>query len=75
MKNFSQYQKQYKTKEFEHCFCQYLKNNMADIRLIPPDHVTYNIVCSRLPRWKCEQSVVETLIYISIDTCQSLFSI
>ena len=33
--------KQYKTKEFEHCFCQYLKNNMADIRLIPLDHVTY----------------------------------
>ena len=32
--------KQYKTKEFEHCFCQYLKNNMADIRLIPLDHVT-----------------------------------
>ena len=31
-----------KTKEFEHCFCQYLKNNMADIRLIPLDHVTYD---------------------------------
>ena len=29
--------------EFEHCFCQYLKNNMADIRLIPLDHVTYMI--------------------------------
>ena len=29
-----------KTKEFEHCFCQYLKNNIADIRLIPLDHVT-----------------------------------
>ena len=24
----------------KHCFCQYLKNNMADIRLIPLDHVT-----------------------------------
>ena len=24
----------------EHCFCQYLKNNMADIRLIPLDHFT-----------------------------------
>ena len=28
-------------KEFEHCFCQYLKNNIPDIRLIPLDHVTY----------------------------------
>ena len=33
--------KQYKTKEFEHCFCQYLKNSISDIRLIPLDHVTY----------------------------------
>ena len=32
--------KQYKTKEFEHCFCQYLKNNITDIWLIPLDHVT-----------------------------------
>ena len=23
------------------CFCQYIKNNTADIRLIPLDHVTY----------------------------------
>ena len=31
-----------KTKIFEHCFCQYLKNDMADIQLIPLDHhVTY----------------------------------
>ena len=29
-----------KTKTFEHCFCQNLKNNIADIRLIPLDHVT-----------------------------------
>ena len=29
-------------KEFEHRFCQYLKNNIANIRLIPLDHVTYN---------------------------------
>ena len=34
--------KQYNTKEFEHCFCHYLKNNMADVRLIPLDHVTYD---------------------------------
>ena len=33
--------KQYKTKESDHCFCQYLKNNMANIQLIPLDHVTY----------------------------------
>ena len=33
--------KHYETKEFEHCFCQYLKNNIPDIRLIPLDHVTY----------------------------------
>ena len=31
-------------KQFEHCFCQYLKNNMADIRLIPVDHVTYYVL-------------------------------
>ena len=30
-----------KQKEFEHCFCQYQKNNIPDIRLIPLDHVTY----------------------------------
>ena len=24
----------------EHCFCQYLKNNIPDIRLIPLDYVT-----------------------------------
>ena len=33
--------KQYKTKDFERCFCQYLKNNITDIRLIPLDHVTH----------------------------------
>ena len=32
---------QYKTTEFEHCFCQYLENNIPDIRLIPLDHGTY----------------------------------
>ena len=26
--------------ELEHCFCQYLKTNIAGIRLIPLDHVT-----------------------------------
>ena len=30
-----------KTKEFGRYFCQYLKNNMADIRHIPLDNVTY----------------------------------
>ena len=30
-----------KNKNSEHCFCHYLKNNIADIRLIPLDHVTY----------------------------------
>ena len=30
-----------KTKKFDHCFCQYLKNNITDIRLIHLDHVTY----------------------------------
>ena len=30
-----------KTKEFEHCFCLYLENNLPGIRLIPLDHVTY----------------------------------
>ena len=30
-----------KQKELEHCFCQYLKTNIADIRLIPLDHVTF----------------------------------
>ena len=28
-------------KTIQHCFCQYLKNNIADIRLIHLDHVTY----------------------------------
>ena len=36
--------KQCKTKKFEHYFRQYLKNNMADIRLIPLDHVTYSVL-------------------------------
>ena len=30
-----------KQKDFEHCFCHYLKNNISDIRLIPVDHVTF----------------------------------
>ena len=37
-----------KTKGFEHCFCQYLKNNIADIRLIPLDHVTYRVIQKKL---------------------------
>ena len=32
-----------KQKKYEHSFCQYLKNNIADIRLIPPDYVTYTL--------------------------------
>ena len=38
---FDNAKKHYETKEFEHCFGQYLKNNIPDIRLIPLDHVTY----------------------------------
>ena len=39
-----------KTITFEHYFCQYLKNNIFDIKLIPLDHVTCGEVCpSRLP--------------------------
>ena len=33
--------KQYKTKEFEHCVCLYLKRNISDVPLISLDHVTY----------------------------------
>ena len=40
-KGFDNGKQQYKTKELEHSFCQYLKTNIADIRLIPLDHVTY----------------------------------
>ena len=40
MKNLTML-KQYETKEFEPYFCQYLKNNVSDIRLIPLDYVTY----------------------------------
>ena len=36
-----QYWKPHKTTEFELFLCQYLKNNICDIRLIPLDHVTY----------------------------------
>ena len=38
--------KQYKTKEFEHCFCQYLKNNIADIRLrlLIMSHYSYQAI-------------------------------
>ena len=35
-----QYRRQYKTKEFEPFLCQYHKNNICDIRLVPLDHVT-----------------------------------
>ena len=42
MKNFSMLKTVYKAKEFEFCFCQYLKNNIPDIRLIPLDHATYS---------------------------------
>ena len=31
-------------KQIEHCFCQYLKNNIPDIRLIPLDYVTYEVL-------------------------------
>ena len=34
--------KHYKTKEFEQCFCPYLKINISDIRLIPLDHVIFD---------------------------------
>ena len=41
MNNCQYMLKQDKTKEFENCFCQYLTNNISNIRLIPLDHVTY----------------------------------
>ena len=41
MKDLTMLKNQYETKEFEHCFGQYLKNHIPDIRLIPLDHVTY----------------------------------
>ena len=36
---------QYKTKEFELFLCQYLKNNIYNIRLILLDRVTYGHQC------------------------------
>ena len=33
----------YETMKFKHCFYQYLKNDIPDIRLIPLDHVTYYV--------------------------------
>ena len=38
--------KRYETKEFDHCFCPYLKINIPDIRLIPLDHVKYSYAVS-----------------------------
>ena len=37
---FHQCWKQYKAKEFELFLCQYLKNNICDVWLIPLEHVT-----------------------------------
>ena len=42
MTDLTMLKKQNKTKEFELFLCQYLKSNIADIRLIPLDHVTYS---------------------------------
>ena len=69
---------EFETKEFKHCFCQYLKNNIPDIRLIPLDHVTYVI-----PDWivnKCidynwfmlySHFLIETLYYLQKDESKS----
>ena len=38
---FENAKNKYETKEFEYRLCQYLKNNIPNIRLIPLDHVTY----------------------------------
>ena len=62
-----QCQKQYKTKEFEHCFCQYFKNNIADIRLIPLDHVTYD----ENSRWVVSQIWIFVMIHQSINNFYS----
>ena len=40
--------KQYKTKEFRTFLCQYLQNNISDIRIIPLDHVTYYDITSTI---------------------------
>ena len=42
------YDKFVNAKEFEHCFCLYLKNNTSDIRLVPLDHVIYVYTCITL---------------------------
>ena len=56
--------KQYKTKEIEHCFCQYLKINISDIRLIPLDHVTiYYDNNQRVIRSFNEKNLVERLCH------------
>ena len=55
--------KQYETKEFEFCFCQYLKNNISDFRLIPDDRSSYiqKSICQFPFEYK-DHSHVENLI-------------
>ena len=53
-----------KQKEFEHCFCQYLKSNIPDIGLIPLDHVTYFLALiyfflQHAKSWKIHFSIKE----------------
>ena len=52
-----------KTKEFEHCFCQYLQSNIADIRLILLDHVTYAFVKSLYSSHICRDLQEKTDLY------------
>ena len=51
--------KQYKTKEFEHCFFQYLTNNTSDIRLILLDHVTY--IFKKLSWTKIQVQIIQQI--------------
>ena len=47
----------------ERCFCQYLKTNIADIRLIPLDHVTYMTVTSDLFTQKSPIPITPIITY------------
>ena len=53
--------KRTKKKESDHCFGQYLKNNIADIRLISLDHVTNTIICDPSKSTSCYQLHVSLL--------------
>ena len=48
------------------CFCQYLKNNMANIRLIPLDHVTWHYLS------QCGMKFMNALINFQLSSYMTI---